>query len=197
MICEILYLENPDKSRFDDLKWCVENDYVTNKAEYTRKVTTVQSLLLKYQPNYNSNRNSQSNGVRNQVMFLQHMKSGDNKGNGKEKKKRPRINLYHITCNDCGDKGHYSGDSECSTQTKLKEDVESFRKTKQEKSANKPHGGGDQKALVNFKDASCSLMMGDPTEEWGDPIIPWTHVLPNPNKRFPTDKTYQKQDEKG
>ena len=39
---------------------------------------------------------------------------------------------------------------------------------KQEKSSNKPPGGGDQKALVNVKDASCSLMMGSPTDEWGE-----------------------------
>ena len=31
-----------------------------------------------------------------------------------------------------------------------------------------PPGGGDQKALVNVKDASCSLMMGSPTDEWGE-----------------------------
>ena len=45
MICAILYLENSDKSRFADLKKRVENDYVLNKAEYPRTVTSVQSLL--------------------------------------------------------------------------------------------------------------------------------------------------------
>ena len=40
---------------------------------------------------------------------------------------------------------------------------------KQEKSSNYTPGGGDQKSLVNVKDASCSLMMGSPTEEWGEP----------------------------
>ena len=39
---------------------------------------------------------------------------------------------------------------------------------KQEKSSNKPPGGGDQKSLVNVKDSLCSLMMGSPTEEWGE-----------------------------
>ena len=33
MTCAILYLENSDKSRFDDLKKHVKNDYVLNKAE--------------------------------------------------------------------------------------------------------------------------------------------------------------------
>ena len=33
MLCAILYLENSDKSSFADLKKCVENDYVLNKAE--------------------------------------------------------------------------------------------------------------------------------------------------------------------
>ena len=37
----------------------------------------------------------------------------------------------------------------------------------QEKSSNNSPGGGDHKALVNVKDALCSFMMGDPTEEWG------------------------------
>ena len=33
MLCAILYLKNSDKARFSDLKKCVENDYVLNKAE--------------------------------------------------------------------------------------------------------------------------------------------------------------------
>ena len=65
MLCAILYLENSDKARFADLKKRVENDYVLNKAEYPRKVTAVQSLLLNYQPNDNSHRKSLSKGVRN------------------------------------------------------------------------------------------------------------------------------------
>ena len=40
---------------------------------------------------------------------------------------------------------------------------------KQEKYSNNPLGGGDQKALVNAKYASFSLMMGPPTEEWSKP----------------------------
>ena len=33
MICAILYIENSDKSRFDNIKMRVENDYILNKAE--------------------------------------------------------------------------------------------------------------------------------------------------------------------
>ena len=33
MLCAILYLENSDKARFDDLKKRVENDYVPDKSE--------------------------------------------------------------------------------------------------------------------------------------------------------------------
>ena len=102
MLCAILYLENSDKARFVDLKKRVKNDYVMNKAEYPRMVTAVQSLILSYQPNYNSNRNSQSNGVSNQLMFAQRRKNGYDEGNGKDKEQIPRINLDHITCNDCG-----------------------------------------------------------------------------------------------
>ena len=47
---------------------------------------------------------------------------------------------------------------------------------KQYKSSNKPPGGGDQKSLVNVKDASCSFMMGPPTKEWGE--------LPSPGIMF-------------
>ena len=102
MLCAILYLENSYKSRFVDLTKRVENDYVLNKAEYPRTVTAVQSLLLNYQPNYNSNRNYQSNRFGNQLMFAQSGKTGDNKDGGKEKKQRPRRNLDHITFNHCG-----------------------------------------------------------------------------------------------
>ena len=41
MLCTILYLENPDKARFANLKKRIENDYVLNKAEYPRKATAV------------------------------------------------------------------------------------------------------------------------------------------------------------
>ena len=55
MICTILYLENSDTSRSTDLKKRVKNNYILNKVEYPRTVTTVHSLILNYQHNYNSN----------------------------------------------------------------------------------------------------------------------------------------------
>ena len=169
MLCAILYLENSDKARFSDLKKRVENDYVLNKAEYPRTVTSVQSLVLNYQLNYKSNRNSQSNGVNNQLIFAQREKNGDNEGNRKEKEQIPRRNMDHITCNDCGYKVHYSVNSDGPTQTKLKEDAKAFIKIRQKKYTNKPPSGGKQKALMNEKDATCSLMIGSPTKKWGKP----------------------------
>ena len=65
-------------------------------------------------------------------MFVQRGKTGDDEGDRKEKEERPRRNLYHITCNYCGEKGHYAGNSEFPTQTKIKEDTEESRKIKQE-----------------------------------------------------------------
>ena len=111
MLCTILYLKNSDNARFTNLKKRIENEYVLNKAEYPRTVTLVQRLLLNYQPNYNSHRNYQSNGVSNQLMFAQRIKTGDDEGNGKEKEQRPRRNLDHVTGNDCGEKGHYAGNN--------------------------------------------------------------------------------------
>ena len=83
MLCAILNLENSDKARFSDLKKRIENYHVLRKAEYPRTVTAVHSLLLNYQPKYNSHRNSQSNGVSNQLMFAQRGKTGEDDGNGK------------------------------------------------------------------------------------------------------------------
>ena len=40
--------------------------------------------------------------------------------------------MDHITYNDYGEKGHYSGNSEYPTQTNIKEDAEAFRDMKQE-----------------------------------------------------------------
>ena len=137
-----------------------------NKEEYPRTVTVVQSFLLNYQPNYNSNRNPQSNGVINQLVFAQHGKTGNDEGDGKKKEQIPRRYLYHITCNDCGEKCHYAGKNDFPTQARLKEDAAEFRKMNQEKYSNKPPGGGDQKALVKVKDTSCSFMMGSPIKEW-------------------------------
>ena len=131
-------------------------------------------------------------------MFEQRGKIGDEKGNIKEKEQRPRRNMGHITCNDCGEKGHYDGKNDCPTQARLKEDAESLRKMKQDKSSNKPPGGGDQKALVNVKDASCSLIMGSPVEEWGElPSPGLMFVLSKLNSRGPTNQIYQQQCEEG
>ena len=128
ILCEILYLENSDKARFSDLKERIENDYVLNKAEYPSTVTAVQSLLLNYQPNYNSHINSQSNKVGNQIMFAKRGKTGDDEGDGKEKEQIPRRNLDHINCNNCGEKCHYAGNKNFPTQARLKEGAEAFIK---------------------------------------------------------------------
>ena len=56
---------------------------------------------------------------------------------------------------------------------------------KQEKSSNKTPGGGDQKALVNVKDTSCSLVMGYPIKEWGE--------LPSPGLMFCQTSTQEAQ----
>ena len=98
--------------------------------EYPRTVTAVQILLLKYQPNYNSHRNSQSNGVSKQLMFAQRGKNWDDEDDRKEKEHTPRRNMEHITCNNCGEKVHYAGNNNCPTQARLKEDAEAFIKTK-------------------------------------------------------------------
>ena len=97
-------------------------------------------------------------------MFAQRGKTGDNEGNGKEKKQRPRRKLDHINFNNCGEKGHYSGNSEWSTKTNLKENAEEFRKMKQEKYSKKNPDGEYQKSLINVKESSCSLMIGAPTK---------------------------------
>ena len=49
----------------------------------------VQSLIFKYQPNYNSYRKSQYQGVRNQLMFSQHGKTGDYEGETKDYIQKP------------------------------------------------------------------------------------------------------------
>ena len=148
-------------------------------------MTTVKSLLLNYQPNYKSNRNSLSNWVSNQIMFTQRGENGDNKGDIKEKEHRPRRNLARIVCNDCGVKGHYSGKSDCPTQSKIKEDAEAFSNMKQEKYPKKPPSGRYQKALVNVKAKFMRSHDGIPHRVMGRNTISWIHVLPNFNTRGP------------
>ena len=77
--------------------------------------------------------------------------------------------MYDINCNGYGQKGRCAGNSEFPNQTNLKEDTEAFINMKQSKSSNKHPGGGDQKALVYIKDTLFSLVMRDPTKEWGEP----------------------------
>ena len=82
MPCAPLYLENSDKARFSDPKKRINNNYVLNKVEFPRTINLVHSLLLNYQPNYNSNRKSKSKGVSNELMFAH---NGENRfGEGKK-----------------------------------------------------------------------------------------------------------------
>ena len=71
------------------MKKCVENNYVFNKAEYPITVTAVQIILLNSQPNYNYNRQYKSQGVRNQLMFAQRGKTGDDEGETKDHNWKP------------------------------------------------------------------------------------------------------------
>ena len=71
----------------------------------------VQSLPLNYQPNYNSNSQSQSKGVSNKLMFAQCGETVDDEGETKDDKQITQRNLDQITCNYCGEKGHYAGNS--------------------------------------------------------------------------------------
>ena len=64
-------------------------------------------------------------------MFAQIGVNGDGKGGGKKKEQRSRRNMDHVTCNNCGEKGHCSGNSKCSTHTNLTDFVDAFRKMKQ------------------------------------------------------------------
>ena len=138
----------------------------------------VQSLILNYQRNYNSNSQSQYKYVRNQLMFSQCSKTGYCSDETKEDKQKPRINLDHITWNDFGEMDHYTGKSECSTQMKLKEDTEASRKTKQGKSGNKPpDGGGEQN---NWWMLKMHHAVHGGNSHWRMKLYPisWDDVLP-------------------
>ena len=82
-------LKTNKKTGFYDLKKRVDNYYVLNKAEYTRTVTVVHILRLNYQHNYNSNRQYQSQGVSNKLMFTQHGETGYDEDESKEDKTPP------------------------------------------------------------------------------------------------------------
>ena len=66
--------------------------------------TAEKSLILNFQPNYNSNRQHQSNGVRNKLILAQSEKTGEDEGKTKDEKRKPQRNLDHITCNEFGEK---------------------------------------------------------------------------------------------
>ena len=53
-------------------------------------------------------------------MFAQRGKNGDDEDEVKDYKQKPWRNIYHITCNDFGEKGHYAGNRKWPTQVKLK-----------------------------------------------------------------------------
>ena len=42
-------------------------------------------------------------------MFAQREKTGDGEGETKDKKHKPQINIDHISCNNCGENLHYTG----------------------------------------------------------------------------------------
>ena len=159
--------------------------------EYPRTVTAVQSLILKYRPNYNYNRNSQSNRVSNQLMFAQRRKTGDDEGDGKEKEQRPRRNIYRITFNDCVEKVHYAGNNDCPTQSiriQKNEAGEIFQQTPWWRITESI--GERQRRFVQSHG-------GIPHQVMGWTTISWPHVMSNLNSRGPTNRLYQQQCEVG
>ena len=63
--------------------------------------------------------------------------------------------------------------SELYTQNKLKEDAEAFREMNKLKYGEKsPDREGEKKTLVNVEDASFSIDVGIPTEEWDGLPVP-------------------------
>ena len=54
----------------------------------------------------------QYQGVRQKLMFAQRGEKGDDEVEKKEDKQNPQINRDHTICNNCGEKGHYTGNSE-------------------------------------------------------------------------------------
>ena len=107
------------------------------------------------------------------------------------------MNLDHIACNYYGEECHYAGNSDCPTQANTKEDAEAFRKIKQERSSNTPPGGGDHKALVNSKDALCSLMIGYPTDKWGKPPYPGPMFCQTSTQEAPKNEPINNSVKKG
>ena len=49
----------------------------------------------------------------------------------------PARNIGHINCNDCGEKGHYSGIRYSSVQVQLRKDAEAYRDTSKYSRLNK------------------------------------------------------------
>ena len=108
MLYTTLYLKNSYKSRFSDMKNCVEKSYVLNKSEYTNTVTAVQNILLNYQTNYS--RQSKYQGARNQHMFTQRGNTEDDGGETKEKIKSPKGTRTTSPVMNAK-KGHYAGNT--------------------------------------------------------------------------------------
>ena len=71
-------------------------------------------------------------------MLMQRRKTGDDDGEAKDEKQKTGINLYHIPCNDCGEKSHSEDNNECSAQRKLKKYAEEFRKMNPENIRTRP-----------------------------------------------------------
>ena len=61
---------------------------------------------------------------------------GTTKATGNRRSRDPGEIWITLLATTVEKKGHYSGNSDCPTQSKLKEDVEAFRKINHDKSSN-------------------------------------------------------------
>ena len=68
----------------------VDNNYILNNEEYPRTATVVKSLILNFQPKYNSNSKYQYQGFSNPLMFALRGKTEYDEGETKEDIQNPK-----------------------------------------------------------------------------------------------------------
>ena len=151
-------------------------------------MTAVQSILLNYEPKYNPNKNYQSNGVSNQFMFAQQVKTGTTRA---MEKRRGRdlgetwIILYATNVEK-------NSTMMVTVSDPLRRSLKRMRRHSgrwnrkichQDPWWKRPKGVGKHKRhLIQSYDESFHQGM-----RW--PPISWTHFLPNLNTRTPTDRS--------
>ena len=120
-----IYPENAS-DQYGNLRKDLANDFLKSANNYRMDLVVAQILLLYFNVAEVNVTRQQTPPTKTELLFAKHARDKAAAAAGNQQPGSGRSDLSEVTCNDCGEKGHYQRSPACPEQKKLKEDAESI-----------------------------------------------------------------------